>query len=61
MQPLWWRVLGLLLVEAVILAIGLLMLGVGLVAATPLMFCVSAAALQQIVGPMANAEPDLLP
>ena len=60
-QPLWWRVFGLLLVEAVILAIGLLMLGVGLVAATPLMFCVSAAALQQIVGPMAKAEADLLP
>lgn len=60
-QPLWWRALGLLLVEVVILLIGMLLIGVGLFAATPLMFCISAAAFLQIVGPMANDEPDLLP
>ena len=59
-QPLWGRALGLCIVELVILAIGLVLIGIGLVAATPLMFCVSAAAFRQIVGPMENDDPDLL-
>ena len=46
----WWWMLLLLIVEVVILGIGLLLNGVGLLAASPLVICISTAAYRQLFG-----------
>jgi hypothetical protein len=49
-DPSWWWMLLLLIVEVVILGIGLLLNGVGLLVASPLVICISTAAYRQLFG-----------
>ena len=49
-DPSWWWMLLLVIVEVVILGIGLLLNGVGLLAASPLVICISTAAYRQLFG-----------
>jgi uncharacterized membrane protein len=49
-DPNWWWMLLLLIVEVVILGIGLLLNGVGLLVASPLLICISTAAYRQLFG-----------
>jgi uncharacterized membrane protein len=49
-DPNWWWMLLLLIVEVVILGIGLLLNGVGLLVASPLVICISTAAYRQLFG-----------
>ncbi|MCP9888029.1 hypothetical protein KBY96_08830 [Cyanobium sp. ATX 6A2] len=49
-DPQWWQVLLLLLVQAAIVLIGALLCGVGLLAAAPLSLCVATAAYRQLFG-----------
>lgn len=49
-DPSWWWVVLLLIVESLILMIGLLLCGVGLLAASPVVFCISTAAYRQLFG-----------
>ena len=49
-DPSWWWMLLLLIVEVVILSIGLLLIGVGLLVASPLVICISTAAYRQLFG-----------
>lgn len=49
-DPQWWQVLLLALVQSVIVLIGLLLCGVGLLAAAPVAICVSTAAYRQLFG-----------
>ncbi|MEO1003148.1 MAG: hypothetical protein AAFX65_08570 [Cyanobacteria bacterium J06638_7] len=49
-DPSWWSVVLLLIVESAIILVGLLLCGVGLVAAFPLALCISTAAYRQLFG-----------
>jgi len=49
-DPSWWWLVLLLIVEFVILAIGTLLCGVGLLAAGPVVICISTAAYRQLFG-----------
>ena len=49
-DPSWWWMLLLLIVEVEILGIGLLLNGVGLLVASPLVICISTAAYRQLFG-----------
>ncbi len=49
-DPSWWWVVLLLVVESVILMIGLALCGVGLLAAGPVVVCISTAAYRQLFG-----------
>ena len=49
-DPSWWWILLLLIVEGVVLSIGLLLNGVGLLVASPLVICISTAAYRQLFG-----------
>lgn len=49
-EPQWWSVLLLVLVQGVIVLIGALLCGVGLLAAAPLSLCVATAAYRQLFG-----------
>ena len=55
-QPVRGKAFLLILVESLMLLAGLLLIVVGLFAALPLIFCVSAAAFQQIMGPMSSED-----
>ncbi|MEX1315600.1 MAG: hypothetical protein AB1Z22_00560 [Synechococcaceae cyanobacterium] len=49
-DPQWWQVLLLLLVQGAIVLVGALLCGVGLLAAAPLSLCVATAAYRQLFG-----------
>ena len=49
-DPSWWWLLLLLIVESLILLVGLLLCGVGLLAAAPVVICISTAAYRQLFG-----------
>ena len=49
-QGQWWQVLGLLVMQVVILLLGLLACVIGLVAAVPVVFCITGAAYRQLFG-----------
>jgi uncharacterized membrane protein len=49
-DPQWWQVLLLALVQSLIVLVGLLLCGVGLLAAAPVAICVSTAAYRQLFG-----------
>jgi hypothetical protein len=49
-DPQWWQVLLLGLLQALILLVGALLCGVGLLAAAPLAVCISTAAYRQLFG-----------
>ena len=49
-DPSWWWVVLLLIVELVILIIGAALCGVGLLAAGPVVICISTAAYRQLFG-----------
>ena len=49
-DPLWWQVLLLLLVQGAIVLLGALLCGVGLLVAAPLSLCVATAAYRQLFG-----------
>ena len=46
----WWQVFGLLVLQTVILLIGVLLMVLGLLAAVPLVFCITGAAYRQLFG-----------
>ena len=46
----WWQVFGLVLVQTIILLIGVLLMVLGLLAAVPLVFCITGAAYRQLFG-----------
>ena len=49
-DPSWWSVVLLLIIEALILLVGLILCCVGLLAAFPVVICISTAAYRQIFG-----------
>ena len=49
-DPSWWWVVLLLIVDAVIIVIGTLLCGVGLLAAAPIVACITTAAYRQLFG-----------
>ena len=49
-DPSWWWVVLLLIVETIILVIGVLLCGVGLLVAAPVVACVTTAAYRQLFG-----------
>ena len=49
-DPSWWWVVLLLIVEVLILVIGFLLCGIGLLAASPVVICISTAAYRQLFG-----------
>jgi len=55
-QAVRWNAFLLIVVESLMLVAGILLLFVGLFAALPVIFCVSAAAFQQIMGPMSSED-----
>ena len=55
-QAVRWNAFLLIVVESLMLVTGILLLFVGLFAALPVIFCVSAAAFQQIMGPMSSED-----
>ena len=55
-QGQWWQVLGLVLLQTVILLIGVLLMVLGLLAAIPLVFCITGAAYRQLFGSDDRAE-----
>ena len=54
-QGQWWQVLGLLVMQVVILLLGLLACVIGLVAAVPVVFCITGAAYRQLFSADDNA------
>ena len=50
MKGQWWQVLGLLVLQKIILLIGVLLMVLGLLAAVPLVFCITGAAYRQLFG-----------
>jgi len=55
-QAVRWNAFLLIVLESLMLIAGILLLFVGLFAALPVIFCVSAAAFQQIMGPMSSED-----
>lgn len=49
-DPSWWWMVLLLIVEALILVIGFVLCGIGLLAASPVVICISTAAYRQLFG-----------